>query len=164
MKRATDALIDGFLVLVIVVAMSLIGCVPPKPPQPPGPTPTPIPTPTPTPTPTPLACPPDSPPVAKYVVKCREKAGPANRFCDATGLVHDLAYCAPNADCPYKGGEGTPERKVCETDRALPVWVEGNQRADNAFSADIHTGGRYKVCHLGPNGVPIEPCTEGIAQ
>ena len=96
-------------------------------------------------------------------MKCRAKAGPDNRFCDATPKVHDMTYCAPDADCPYKGGEGTPERQVCEKALAAPVWVLGDERADNPFSADVKTGTAYKVCHKGPAG-PVQPCTEGVAQ
>lgn len=121
------------------------------PPQPiPTPTPTPIPTPTPTPIP-PVVCPPGTPPVNKYVVTCRPKAGPNNDFCDSTAKVHDAAYCTPDVDCPYKGGEGSALRQACEKALALPVtWTNATVREDNPFSADAPKGSTVVI--TGPGG------------
>lgn len=175
--RIIGQAIVGLFVLCILIAallVSLVGCVPSKPPKPPGPVPTPCacgmpapcppcPVPDPIPDPTPVTCPADAPKVNRYVVKCRTKAGPDNRFCETTPKVHDLAYCDPDADCPYKGGEGSKLRLVCEEALALTVWVLGKQREDNPFSADVPTGTAYKVCRQGFAG-PVEPCAEGVAQ
>lgn len=114
-------------------------------------TPTPLPTPVPTPTPVASGCPAGTPPVNKYVVDCRPKAGPFNDFCSATPKVHDTTYCAPNADCPYAGGEGSPLRLACEKALASPVvWTGGTVRENNFLSADVPKGNTAVI--TGPGG------------
>lgn len=113
--------------------------------------PTPVPTPIPQPIPTPVVSGCTAPPVNKYVVDCRPKAGPFNDFCSATPKVHDSVYCAPNVDCPYQGGEGSPQRIALEKACASPVvWVGGIVREDNFLSADVPKGNTVTI--TGPGG------------